>query len=408
MPNPEASNSNQAGSDSTLGGRTTGKGGGQNPFEELTKLPEFGKHMAKMQDAHDIVSYKFVDEAGNAIGDFKMTTVDYGSDINPDMTITPDTQEQSPHDFPEPTPVASETQDNIDKYDTYDKITESLESLKEQETWRQTLSDLAGSIKSIHPEGGNNKGWIMEFTGKGSYPPKRGFEYTIKAVTSDRYNQDSGGKLAGPDEKRFTIGIDYGYAQYFDASAPLKEVNGFSRRKESDPFPEETDFTTENKTENRDIPDRINKALYELFGKNHFSYKEEDLMDEWDDEFGYDYKKQQIEYPDADTLMRVSTELDKIISDIGSEESLAEKRKILEEKKLEFEKAKKEAEEKEENNIEQQKLSTITEMLDSGGKLDLDSLRLLFDDKYDNDSSVSELRQKLGIEENVIKQLLNN
>lgn len=363
MPNPEASNSNQAGSDSTLGGGTTSKGGGQNPFQSLEDMPKFEDFRAKIQDEKDT---------------------------------------------PELTADTPESQDDINKYNTYDKVTEALEGLKEQETWRQTLSDLADSIKSIHPEAGNNKGWIMEFTGKGSYPPKRGFEYTIHATTSDKYNQDNGGKLAGPDEKRFTIGIDYGYAQWFDTSAPLKKINGFSRRKESEPFPEETDFTIENKAENKDIPDRINKALYELFGKNHFSYKEEDLLDEWDDEFGYDYKKQQIEYPDADALMRASIELDKIISDIGSEESLAEKRKILEEKKSEFEKAKKEAEEKEKNNVEQQKLSDIAEMLNSGGKLDLDSLRLLFDDKYDNDSSAARLRQQLGIEENVIKQLLNN
>ena len=100
MPNPEASNSNQAGSDSTLGGRTTGKDGGQNPFEELTKLPEFGEHMAKMQDAHDIVSYKFVDEAGNAIGKLKFKT-DY--EVGPDMAIKRPKQMED-IDFPPPTP----------------------------------------------------------------------------------------------------------------------------------------------------------------------------------------------------------------------------------------------------------------------------------------------------------------
>lgn len=47
--NPETSNSNSIGSDSSLGGGTTATGGGQSPFQELEKLPKFKDHMAEDQ-----------------------------------------------------------------------------------------------------------------------------------------------------------------------------------------------------------------------------------------------------------------------------------------------------------------------------------------------------------------------
>ena len=84
------------------------------------------------------------------------------------------------------------------------------------------------------------------------------------------------------------------------------------------------------------------------------------------------------------------------------------RREILEQRINELNKAEEAAAQQKQEAKERQQLAEAISILDNGGSLGIGELQILFDNKFDDDSSAISARQKLGIKEEVIKQLLGN
>lgn len=225
------------------------------------------------------------------------------------------------------------------RYQTLKEVRDALKSVEGQLYWGKTLGALIDAVSisdATEIVSGGDPKWKALFTSSDIYPPREG-SYTVEAVVNDEYNelaQNGSEKIASSGNKKFLIKPDYGYTEtYFVGQKPI-DINGFNRMSQDGEFPEETDFTVENKTENHNIPNRINEILYELFGKNELSTEEKDMLNDGGDYFGYlDY----VEYPDENTLKNVHEELETIIDGIGNIDELENKRHLLETKVHDFE-----------------------------------------------------------------------
>ena len=147
--------------------------------------------------------------------------------------------------------------------------------------------------------------------------------FLIEAIVSDDYReriQNGDEDMASPDEKRFLIEANQhtDYNKLVFVGEPLIDVNGFLRTRQDTSFPEETDFTNKNKKENKDIPSRINKALFELFGKNTFSMEEIEALN--GGSYGFKHLDN-TEYPNETALKQIFNELKTITDDIRDTKS---------------------------------------------------------------------------------------
>lgn len=278
-----------------------------------------------------------------------------------------------------------ESQEEIDvsKYTTSEEARDAIKNLERQLFWKELSSDLVNAMESGPLEETDNYGqpaWMRRFT-TGSqnftWPPERGYEYRIRKMVSDD----------GQREK-IIIKPDFGYTQYAYPNEQTVNVDGFTRPKSDDPFIEETDFTLENNENNKDIPERMNKVLLDLFK-------------------GIFYKDNK-QYPDPATASNAISELKEIISKIDGDNSLDSKKEKLEirwDELLEEEEA---AEKRKELESKREEVSRIAEKVDNKDKLSIDDLKTLFEEGFDSDELAQQVRGRLGIDEDALKILLKN
>ena len=285
-----------------------------------------------------------------------------------------------------------------------------MRNLEQQLAWKKISDDLVESIETTPLDETDSNGvplWMRRFT-IGShdlhYPPERGYEYAVSAITTQDYDEKDGNELPKPEEKRIIIEQVYGDTQFSFDGQKTKNVNGFIRLESDDPFIEEIDFTFGNKESNKDIPERMNSVLMMLFGKNVFSEKEKEILNKGD-EYGLDYLKYE-EFPDGSTVLNARDKLKKIIKDIGEDDALKEKKEMLEKRWNELVQEEATVGKKEELNLKQKNVSRIERMVNDGQNLSLQDLEALFDENFDKDEAAQRTRNKLGIDANVIKMLL--
>lgn len=297
-----------------------------------------------------------------------------------------------------------------DEFTTAKEAMEAIRNLEQQLTWERISNDLLESIETTPFDETDDDGiplWMRRFT-TGShdlhYPPERGYEYVVSAITTQDYNERDSNELPRPEEKRIIIKPEYGYTQFFFADQKIKNINGFIRLESEEPFIEEIDFTFGNKESNKDIPERMNSVLMMLFGKNVFSEKEEEILSNGD-EYEFDYLEYK-EFPDGSTVLNARDELRKIIEDIGEDDVLKEKKKILKKRWDELVQEEDAARKREELNLKRKDIPRVEKMVDDGQNLSLQDLKVLFDEGFDEDEAVQRIRNKLGIDANVIKTLL--
>lgn len=299
----------------------------------------------------------------------------------------------------------AEGQVTIGEYETYDEVTNAIRNLEAQQSWKQMTSEILDIIESSR-EDGETFGEVPRWRQNLRHLPGKDYYYNVNAITSYEYNHGDSTELAKPSEKRFLVGPEYGYAHIRYPGDRPDNINGFLKFSDDGSLPEETDFTFENREENKDIPDRINDVFFKLFGGNEFSYKERMILNggnEYSDKY-LDYR----EFPDDETLTSILAEMRSIINDIGEDEVLEKKIELLEQRQDEIRKAEQEAKERKERLRDQQKLSEIVDTMKNGSKLTLEDLRLVFNDKYDDDASAMSIRNNLSIEEAAMKQLLEH
>lgn len=297
----------------------------------------------------------------------------------------------------------AERQVTIGEYETYDEVTNAIRNLEAQRSWKQMTSEILDIIESSR-EDGETFDEVPQWKQNLRHLPGKGYYYNVNAITSYEYNHGDSTELAKPSEKRFLVGPEYGYAHIRYPGDRPDNINGFLKFSDDGSLPEETDFTFENKEENKNIPDRINDVFFKLFGGNEFSYKERMILN-GGDEYGNEYLDHR-EFPDNEALIGILAEMRGIINDIGEDEVLEKKIELLEQRQDEIRKAEQEAKEKEERLRDQQKLSEIAGAMENGGKLSLEDLRLVFNDKYDDDASAMSIRNNLSIDGVALKQLL--
>ncbi len=299
--------------------------------------------------------------------------------------------------------VDTQEEDIAQRYETAEEINEALECLHEQKEWRDNLNRIGQTILQAIEMSKNDSS--LQFK---KHPFWRGqiggpSGVNVAAITNDveyGYFEPGEERIANEDEKKFLVGKDYD--KLF--GTPSVNVDGYERP-EGVKFADETDFTFENKADNKDISNRINHTLYTLFGENTFSKYEQELL-----EYGMDLDNylDAAKYPDDETAIAAVDELIRIVSDIDNNGKLEENINHLEQKKEAFENAAQETVEQEEAIKNQQELAKITESINNGGKLNLESLKMIFSDKNDNDPTAISIRNNIGIETSVIKQLLGN
>jgi hypothetical protein len=255
----------------------------------------------------------------------------------------------------------------------------------------------------------------------------------LKAITSDEYNnrERDDVRLPKPDEKRYLMKIGRGYNSKNDFSdeGGTVTIDGFTRGEYYPPFVSEIDFTFENKAENSNIPSRIETALSLLFNDNQRSEEEwEDVHDlehmvEWSEEdeddaaiflerTGYssiEEMKNAIRRrgPSKDEARNALNIMRDVVRDIGDADDLDNKINILDAKRNEILQERAVAAEEAEMQELRKSLEGIAESLKNGGKLSLENLQTVFDDRLNDDSLAKDIKDHIGIDEQVIRQLLN-
>jgi len=298
--------------------------------------------------------------------------------------------------------VGAQKEDITQRYETAEEVDGALECLYEQKEWKDNLNKIGQNILYCIEMSKNDSS--LQFKDhpfwRGQIGGPRGVN--VAAITNDVYcdSFEPGSEhIANENEKKILVGTDY--KKLF--GEPSVNVDGYERP-EGVKFADETNFTFENRTDNQNIPSRINHTLYTLFGENTFSEYERQLVQYG---MGFDDYFDAAKYPDDETAMAAANELIEIASDIGNDGKLEENINRLEQTKEAFENAARELAEQEEAEKNQQELAKIAESINNGEKLNLERLRLVFSDKNNNDPTAISIRNSIGIEVSVIKQLLS-
>ena len=297
--------------------------------------------------------------------------------------------------------VSAQEEDIAQRYETAEEVDEALECLYEQKEWKDNLNKIGQTILHCIEMSKNDSSlqfkdhpfWRGQIGGPGGV--------NVAAITNDAeydYFEPGSERIANENEKKILVGTDY--KKLF--GEPSVNVDGYERP-EGVKFADETNFTFENRTDNQNIPSRINHTLYTLFGENTFSEYEKQLIEYG---MGFDDYFDAAKYPDDETAIAAANELIGIASDIDNDGKLEENINRLEQTKEAFENAARELAEQEEADKNQQELARIAESINNDEKLNLESLRLIFSDKNDNDPTAISIRNSIGIEVGVIKQLL--
>ena len=291
--------------------------------------------------------------------------------------------------------IDAQEEDIAQRFETVEEINGALERLREQKEWKDNLDrigqivlrgiELSKSDSTLQLD--DRPLWRQSIGGPSGI--------NVVAITNDDeydYFEPGSERIANENEKKILVGRDY--EKLF--GEPSVNVDGYERP-EGVKFADEIDFTFENKADNQDIPSRINHALYTLFGENTFSEYEKQLIEYG---MGLDDYFDAAKYPNDEAAMAAANELIKIVGDIDNNGKL--------EKSIDrLEQAARKAIEQEETTKNQQGLAKITESINNGEKLDLESLKLVFSDKNDNDPAAISIRNSIGIETSVIKRLLD-
>lgn len=272
---------------------------------------------------------------------------------------------------------------DVDKYTTSKEARNAVNNLERQLSWKRLSSDLVDAMESGSLDETDNYGepaWMRRFTTgsqKYTWPPERGYEYVIRKAVSDD----------GQREK-IIIKPDFGYAQFVYRNEPMITVDGFTRDVIDDPFVDEIDFTFENNESNKNIPERMNRILLDLFS-------------------GY-CDKDEEKYPDFETVSNACSELKEIINGIDGDGLLEDKIKKLQAKRDELSREEEAAEKRKELESKREEVSRIAEKVDNKDKLSINDLKILFEEGFDSDELAQQVRGRLGIDEDALKLLLKN
>ena len=203
--------------------------------------------------------------------------------------------------------------DFLEKYQTYEDANEALKNIEGQLYWQKVLSKLQAALSQPNAtdlNGQDEPKWFEDFIGGYNYPKEDG--YYVDAIENDKYDDDL--DLANIN-KRFSVKTSDSYF--------ADEI-----------FPEDTDFSVENKTDNQDVPKRINSILRELFFENVFTETEKEWLndneiDKRDVAFKHlDYRG----YPKEYELQNILNEIKTIMDDIGNIADLEDKHDLLKRK----------------------------------------------------------------------------
>jgi hypothetical protein len=330
----------------------------------------------------------------------------------------------------ETTPDSVEEKSIAEKYTTLSEIEGALEKLKLQKEWRDMLSGFSEPLgKAV-----DDPNYDINFSdGSSGICKIDSGMIVLKAITSDEYNnrERDDVRLPKPDEKRYLMKIGRGYNSKNDFSdeGGTVTIDGFTRGEYYPPFVSEIDFTFENKAENSNIPSRIETALSLLFNDNQRSEEEwEDVHDlehmvEWSEEdeddaaiflerTGYssiEEMKNAIRRrgPSKDEARNALNIMRDVVRDIGDADDLDNKINILDAKRNEILQERAVVAEEAEMQELRKSLEGIAESLKNGGKLSLENLQTVFDDRLNDDSLAKDIKDHIGIDEQVIRQLLN-